>query len=111
MDEGEEDWEDYSGEKDQDAAKLVDHEVAEAECGDHHDGGMILLQRFHLHLQRFTLLVGSRYYSHGDHPQHHFARVEKADEGEDEKCRDEVVGLVVEQVVHHSVSPLVRLAD
>ena len=33
------------------------------------------------------------------------------DEGEDEECWDEVVGLIVEQVVHHTVPPLVRLAD
>jgi len=86
VDEGEEDREDHSGEENQDAAKLVDHEVAEAECGDHHDGGMVLLQRLHLHLRVCKVVQGSKYYSHGDHPQHHFARVEKADEGEDEEC-------------------------
>ena len=65
-------------------------------------------------------------YADGDHAQKHFAGMEKAvrgiwghslwcadvpDEGEYDEGGDEVVGLVVEQVVHHPVRPLLRVAD
>ena len=37
--------------------------------------------------------------------------IDKPNEGEYDEGGDEVVGLVVEQVVHNTVPPLVRLAD
>ena len=37
--------------------------------------------------------------------------VDKPNEGEYDEGGDEVVGLVVEQVVHHPVRPLLRVAD
>jgi hypothetical protein len=37
--------------------------------------------------------------------------VDEPNEGEYDEGGDEVVGLVVEQVVHHPVPPLLRVAD
>ena len=47
----------------------------------------------------------------GDQPKEHLARAEEGGEGEGEEAGEEVVGLEVEQVVHHPVHPLLRIAQ
>ena len=48
---------------------------------------------------------------HCENAKDHLARVEEGDDEEDDQGRDEVVGLVVEEVVHDPVAPFVQIVD
>ena len=56
MDDHEDEGEDDAGEKDEDAAELVNQEPAKAEGGNHHHRWVVLLQGFHLHLGNYYMV-------------------------------------------------------
>ena len=56
VDDHEDEGEDDAGEKDEDAAELVNQEPAKAEGGNHHHRWVVLLQGFHLHLQNYYMV-------------------------------------------------------
>jgi len=98
-----------TGEKDEDAAEHVDKEVANTKGAEHHQSRMVLLHGLQLDLSIGEIVQRPKQDGHGENSQEHLARVEETDEEEDEKGRDEVVCLVIQQVVDNPVDPFLRV--
>jgi len=111
VDDHENDREDDSGEKYEDTSELVDEEVADTEGAQQHQGRVVLLHGLQLDLSVGEVVQRSKQDGHGEDAQEHLAGVEKTHDEEDEDGRDEVVGLVIQQVVDDPVDPFLRVVE
>merc|ERR1719193_2461875 len=95
-------WQHDSHQKHKDAATLVDEKVPEGEGGKHDHGGVLLLHSLHLGLLARHVVQQAKECSHCDDTHQHLARVQEGNDFKDDEGREEIVGLIIEEVADES---------